>query len=88
MLPYHNLAPERFFRERTVGFQYQLNGFLKISPGFIERISLRVCAGQLLDKPYIPFWHLLENGGQMFLHSHDLLKPQYSRENRPCPLSA
>ena len=27
-----------------------MNGFLKIAPGFIERVSLRVCTGRFLDK--------------------------------------
>ena len=56
-----------------VRFQYQLDSFLKVGPGFIKRVSLRICTGQLLDKPDISFGHLLENSGQLFLHSNGLL---------------
>ena len=62
---------ERFFGERTIRFQRELDRLLEILAGFLERSTLRIRSGQLLHKGGIPFGHLEVDGGPVCHRGND-----------------
>lgn len=52
----------------SVGFEDQRNCFLKVRPGFFQRLALSVSTGEFLDESYETFRHAAENSCELKLH--------------------
>jgi hypothetical protein len=77
------LAPERRFRQFSIGIKDKLDGFTKILARFFERIALGVGTWKLFHEGDVTFGNLHVYGGQVHDSSPELESSTFG--NSSCP---
>lgn len=66
----YTLAARGLAYQFAVGLEHQLNGFLEIASGLLERAPLRIRAWEFFDKTDVPFRNLAEYGREFNVHGN------------------